>query len=442
MKSNKRGYLLFLVVLLIPLLNAGITGQATSQETGVSVSVVSNIPSLEITSPQNITYTEGDYILLDWTENLIDRVWYNLDNTANTTINASFYFQTSVGSHTLYLYGNQSNGTVLSDQVIFSVTAAPAPLPSGGGGGGRPREIIVKEPVEEKIPIILQQGETKQVKLLLKNEENTEKRIRIEDQNIGNLLTKISDIEFYLSAGQSREVIFTFYAPLNKIPELYIEKVLVKTEDTTEKEISFYIEVESLDFLFDVKVEIPEKPEIFIPGEELIAIVDFYNLGKQEEAEVNIEYLIKNEQGKIIFGEKQSLIIGTSVTITKKLELPKNIEEGDYVFYVKATYDSKTASASKWFRIETKKIFNLGEIGEELSKDKDKIAGAIAILTGLYILSTTLEILFGKKGKYHILKKRTPVKKRIKKKRVIKRKRRKKIKYKPGMISRLLGYKK
>ena len=429
----KRGYLLFFLVLLIPLLNAGVTGQATSQETGISVTVLSN-PVLEIISPTATTYTEGDYILLDWTENLIDTVWYNLDNTANTTINTSFYFQTSIGTHTLYLFGNQSNGTILSDQVIFSVQAAPS-----GRGGGRPREVIVEEEViEEKIPLELHQGETKEVKLLVKNDLNKEAKIRIEDLNLDNLLIKISDIEFYLNSGQTKEVIFTFYASENKIPELYLEKILITTEDY-EKEVSFYIEVESLDFLFDVKVEIPEEPKIFAPGEELTAIVDFYNLGREGEAEVNIEYLIKDEQGKIIFGERQSLIIGTSISITKRLDLPKNIKEGDYVFYVKATYDSKTASASKWFKIERKIVAAdfLKIIKEELGKDKEKIAAAIAILVGLYILLLPLEDLFGKRGKYHLLKRRR--KKVIKKKSRIRAEKKRRKKSKKRIIKRPLG---
>ena len=83
MKLNKRGYLIFLLILSLTLVSA-----ATSQETGISVTVVS-APSLDLVSPQNTTYQEDDYILLDWTENLIDTVWYNLDNGANTTINTS-----------------------------------------------------------------------------------------------------------------------------------------------------------------------------------------------------------------------------------------------------------------------------------------------------------------------------------------------------------------
>jgi len=408
---DKKGWII-LVLLLIPIISAGITGQATNQETGVSVTVIDNVPSLEILSPTATTYTEGDYILLDWNENLIDTVWYNLNQGTNITINTSFYFQTSVGTHTLYLYGNQSNGTILLDQVTFNVQSAP----SGGGGGRReevPEEVGVT-PEKEIFPLTLKQGETKEIKLLLKNEENIEKKIKLVDLNLNDLLIKTNYIEFYLKPGQSKEVTVTFYADKEKTPDLYIEKLLIVTEEY-EKEISFHIEVESIGFLFDVRVEIPEEPSIFAPGEELIANVDFYNLGKQGEAEVNIEYVIKDEQENIIFGEKQILIIVPSVSLTKRLQLPNNIEEGDYIFYVTAEYDSKTAIASKWFKVsKTKGKEKIILLKEALIKYKDKIISIIVILVVGYGLIILLKRVYGKEKKQ-----KAPLrtyKKRVKKK--------------------------
>ena len=91
----------------------------------------------------------------EYNSNLIDTVWYNLDNTSNITINTSFYFQTSLGEHNLYLYGNQTNGTILSDEVTFSVQEAPE---AGGSGGNRPKEVIIEEEIiKEIVPFSLQQ---------------------------------------------------------------------------------------------------------------------------------------------------------------------------------------------------------------------------------------------------------------------------------------------
>src|SRR4030042_5651505 len=392
----KREY--FIGILLILLLTA--INASTSQETGVSVSVVSNNPYLNLVSPQNTTYEENEYILLDYNSNLINTIWYNLDNTANITINTSLYFQASVGQHTLYLYGNISNGTVLSDNVTFTVQQVST------GGGGRGREVIVeKENItisEEKIPVTLKQTETKEIRLLIKNNQATGTNIRIEDKDLTDLLIRISDKEFYLNPGEAKEVTFTFSADKNKIPEVYLERVIIITDDS-QKEILFYIEVESLDFLFDVTLEIPKEPTIYQPGDELISQVTFYNIGKAGETDVQIEYVIKDIDGNILFGEKQILIIGTSLSMTKTFKLPDSIEEGNYLFYIKVTYDSRTASASKWFKVEEKSatpkiiqdfIDNYGEI----------IAKLIAFVVGCYITLNIIALLESKR--YLIRKKR------------------------------------
>jgi len=403
----KRGYFIgILLVLLLTTINA-----STSQETGVSVSVVSNNSYLDLISPQNTTYQENEYILLDYNSNLIDTVWYNLDNTANTTINTSFYFQTSVGQHTLYLYGNMSNGTVLSDNITFTVQAETAP-----SGGGAKKEVIVEEEnitiSEEKIPVTIKQTETKEIRLLIKNNKETGTNIRIDDQDLTDLLIRVSDIEFYLNPGEAKEVTFTFSASKDKTPDIYLEKAILVT-DGLEKEILFYIEVESLGFLFDVDLEIPKDPTVYKPGDELISQVTFYNLGKAGETDVQIEYVIKDIKGNIIFGEKQNLIIGMSLSMTKTFKLPDTIEEGDYIFYIKVTYDSNTASASKWFTVKRTPAF-LSSLKGFLERNGIALAKLTAIIVGSYIFLHVISLIN--------LKRFYPGKRRIAKKRIVKRK--------------------
>jgi len=416
----KRGGISFLFsfIILVFFINAISVIQAvTSQPTGVSVSVVSTASALSIISPTSTgTYYSDDYILLDYTATLIDTVWYNLDNTANITINTSFYFQTTAGIHTLYLYGNKTNGTVLSDDVIFTVTA-----PSTGGGG---KAVIIEDEVnisveESEIPVAIKQGETKEVTLLIKNHYEKTTTIKLEDQNLNDLLISLSETTLTLSPGESREVTVTFTAKEDKTPDLYLEKIIIKT-DSTQQDIWFYVEVESQGFLFDVKVNIPKEPTVYKPGEEILANVMFYNLGKEGDTDVNIEYVIKDTQGNIIFGEKQILIIGTSIDLVKTFKLPENIADGDYLFYVKATYQGKTAIASKWFTIKSESVFerNIKEfprlIAKGFNKDKQLIAIAAAIMLGLYLILGIFEKFFGARGVYYISKRKVKRRKTVK----------------------------
>ncbi len=398
----KRGYyILFLLTLLLPIISAG-----TSQETGVSVTVISDVSVLEIISPTATTYQEDDYILLNYTATLIDTIWYNLDEGSNTTINSSLYFQTSPGTHTLYLYGNQSNGTILSDSVTFNVET----VETVSVGGGRKTVRIEKEiPItleKERIEETLTQGESKLIKFLVENNYNEKVKVNIKSSGLENILKEISQTEFYLEVGESKEITLNITATEDLTPDLYLGGLTVETETTT-KEIILAIEVESLEPLFDVKVEIPKTPTIYQPGEDLTAIIDFFNLGKAREVDVNIEYEIKNEEDEIVFGEKQTLIIGKTVRLTKSFKLPENIEEGSYVFYIKISYDNKTASASKWFTVKAPKLIPKIKLQELIDKHGKIIAQIItSIITTCIVLTFIKRYWLGKRRKYKASKRR------------------------------------
>jgi len=401
MKKSGVIVLFFCLMLALNCINAGrITGAASSQEQGVAVYVLPSTPLLRIDSPLNQTYAQGQYILFDYTAILMESVWYNLDNNSNTTINSSFYLTPSVGSHTAYLYGNHSNGTIYSDQVTFYVQAAEQP--------SKKKKVVIEEEIpvtveKERINISLKQGEEETIRILVKNEYHKKVDVILNRTGLEDILRYISETEFDLEVNEEKEILLTFYASPDLNPDLYLGKLFANTK-TSQKEIILAVEVESSKFLFDVVLDIPKEPTVFQRGDEIISKLDFYNLGAGE-AEVEIEYLIKNEAGEIVFGEKQILLIGASISLTKAFKLPDNIEDGTYVFYVKANYDGKTASASKWFTISsetgTQKFFKglLQKTKQFFSDNKVMIAKVIAFLVALYILYGIICLLFGKKRK-------------------------------------------
>ncbi|MBU2562489.1 MAG: hypothetical protein KKF68_02405 [Nanoarchaeota archaeon] len=96
-----------------------ITGEATDVNIAVSISVI-GVPTLSIIKPKNETYLTTESILLDYSVMAAHTVWYNLDNLANITITSPLNFNTSQGSHILYLYANNSYG-LTSKNVSFFV---------------------------------------------------------------------------------------------------------------------------------------------------------------------------------------------------------------------------------------------------------------------------------------------------------------------------------
>jgi hypothetical protein len=76
------------------------------------------LPILTIHSPENATYIANTSLLLNYSASYEDTVWYNLNGT-NISITSETYFNTSEGSHTIYLYANNSLGTATKNITFF-----------------------------------------------------------------------------------------------------------------------------------------------------------------------------------------------------------------------------------------------------------------------------------------------------------------------------------
>lgn len=124
-------FFLILIIFLFPLsfsLNNStitgevITGNATSQQFGMSISVVyTGLPTLEIVIPENKTYITNFNLLLKYNTSSADDVWYNLDKGANKSLYSLInYFNATDGQHTLYLYANNSYG-LTSKNISFLI---------------------------------------------------------------------------------------------------------------------------------------------------------------------------------------------------------------------------------------------------------------------------------------------------------------------------------
>jgi hypothetical protein len=384
---------LFLVITMLSFLNAvevtgnTITGKVSNQKTNVSIFVLPAVPLIRIDTPtENATYDLGEQILLSYTAILIDTIWYNLDNTENITINTSTYFNASAGTHIIYLYGNESNGTILSDSVSFSVSAAPLPPtpPTGGRGGG----VSVKKDFsvdKEIISVTLKQGETKEELFTVKNTGNKAMKFIIQNPKLREII-KISETEFTLNAEESKIIILDFLAKEASIPNLYLGKLIIQANGI-EKEILISIEIESKKPLFDIKIEIPRGFMHVMPGGELISNIKIFNVERKRSADVLVEYIIKDEKGNEILSESEMIFVETQTTFTKSFEIPMNTKCGKYILYIKATYKEQTGSASAWFNVCKEPVFTLKSI---------LIIGMIiGIIIGLIILI----ILFKKRKK-------------------------------------------
>jgi len=123
---KKRDYVIYIFIFMIifsfqikQIDGETITGEATNANLAISISVI-GAPSISIISPENETYITSTNLLLNYSEENADNLWYNLDNGENVSLTSSVYFNSTEGTHILYLYANNSHGEG-STNIIFTI---------------------------------------------------------------------------------------------------------------------------------------------------------------------------------------------------------------------------------------------------------------------------------------------------------------------------------
>ena len=102
-----------------------IQAKATTMLASLLITVDANPPVIFIISPLNKTYNYNNSIELNFTitDNNLDKIYYNIDDGANTTItsNTTFSVNETTLSHKLTLFANDTLGQLNSSSVTFSI---------------------------------------------------------------------------------------------------------------------------------------------------------------------------------------------------------------------------------------------------------------------------------------------------------------------------------
>lgn len=445
--------------------------KATFDTTSLSITVDANAPDLFIIHPQNTTYRTNTSLPLNYSVSDkvsdIDAIWYNLDRGNNISLIGNTTFNTSEGSHTLYLFANDTKGYLNnSESVTFFVNTTNNPptliqnIPNltwnedtsttlnltqyfndsdnddltytftsvnnivitvnnagiatftpesnffgirnttatandsiaatnsnlfylivtdvaepsgpsggaggggGGGGGGGATGVEVVEEIEnieiepEILKVSLKQGETKRESIRIKNIGDEKLDININLEGIKDFVlfqTGLSTQNFELQPGEEKTIQIVFSIGSDQIPDLYVKDIII-TSASQKKIVKVVIDIESKGPIFDVKIEIPEEFLEIAPGKDLLAQLNIFNIKGVEAVDVHVIYTIKDMEGNIILEEDEYLAVETKTTFIKRLRIPSNLEEGNYVLYVRVEYDDTVGSSSALFSISKKYV--------------------------------------------------------------------------------------
>ncbi|MBI2044225.1 hypothetical protein HYT24_02570 [Candidatus Pacearchaeota archaeon] len=280
--------------------------------------------------------------------------FYSLSNSAGAGTEANFESTAYKGDSDAVETDEESAASEEEE----TTTATSTTTTSGGGGGGgssSSSEIVIPKVAKgfnvnpEQISTSLTQGEVMTETFRVTNKKGTQVEFTIKSQLEEGLIF-IEESEFTLNPGESKEISVDFIAREDTKPTLYLGKIIVKGGGES-AEILVAISVESKGALLDVRTEIPKKYHEILPGGELLANINMFNLGISKRADINLKYVISDFNGKVIFTKNETLAIETQTSFVTSIEIPPNVPYGKYVLYVEATYDGKVAGATANFEV-------------------------------------------------------------------------------------------
>lgn len=347
-----------------------VTGDIISS-VSLNITVTAFFPLLTILSPENITYTTNESLLLNFSVGSEQTIWYNLDSTTNITINSSLNFNTSQGSHTLYLYANSSFGNVTAKNVTFAINSSAVEIPSGGssGGGGSTtsgKKIVKQEdkkvidltiiPNEFIIDIIF--GDEKEERIAIKN-FGDRATLNVVLNQLENVI-KFRESSFSLNKGEEKTLIFDVVGPDRG---LIVGTIRFEEEGILRAEVPVIINTRSKNFLFDVKVTTPIGFENLKIGENLVVDIKILQIGSREEADVVVNYIVKDFNGNTLLEENETFLILEEKSFSKEI-VTSGLEPGKYVLGLEIVYPGGFAVTSMEFDTSPQ-LSPLGNVNEQ-----------------------------------------------------------------------------
>lgn len=339
--------------------------KATALFFGIAVRIDLDPPSITIDDPETTgSYTTATNIPLNFivydTPAGVDKIYYNIDDSSNITITENITFTSSLGTHTLKLFANDTKGNINFTSVNFTVTSPSAVGSSGsggagGGGGGGGKSFQEITPIysiaidKEIIKMRVKQGETVLDNFTLKNTGNVKMGLKLFIQGLSKFLM-LNKEDVIINPGESDEVKTIATASETEKAEVYTGKILISSDKINEVILTI-IEVIEKKALFDVKVDLIKDQETTEQGKVINPQIMIYNLGDLKPVDVELFYSLRDFDGKDIIYHEETFAVGEQKLFTGKIKIPSDLKEGFYLIYTKVTYNNQTAVSSFPFKV-------------------------------------------------------------------------------------------
>ncbi|MBU0958912.1 MAG: hypothetical protein KKB31_03115 [Nanoarchaeota archaeon] len=377
-------YLIFIFILAcVPLTLAitgeVITGEATSVPTNVSIFVLPGPPVILIRSPENKTYSSQDVLVNYSVRNNFTHVGYNIDGGNNIFLSNltddSFSLNLPWGFHILYMFANSSLGnfsknvsfTLEEEIVIPSSSSSSSSGSSSGGSSGGSVSTTKFEFSEEILEVSFLQGQSKKESFTITNTGTRDVSLELEIEGLENFAL-LNQNTLELPKGESKTISVNFFSLSTAPSGLYFGKLIARGNGV-EESLLLIVDVKQREALFDVNVEVLPNYKTVPPGKKMSVTIDMINIGLSGTA-VDVElmvYLVNLDRETILEASKETLAVKEELSITRKIQLPQDIEYGTYLVVADLIYTNITASSYDSFEVgERGPFYFISYIGREL----------------------------------------------------------------------------
>jgi len=213
-----------------------------------------------------------------------------------------------------------------------------------------PKESFSLDTVLLKLNIV-EKGQTES-NIKLTNNEDLEKSFSLSFSNLDGMVT-LEETEFILSPGESKDIKILFKDSEGKVG-VYVGDLIIDS-NSVRKVLPIILNVEDKNRNFAiVNTPIKEYENVY-PGAKFGLQIKMFNLLGDGLQEVGVKYVVKDFNDNVVLVEEENFAIKGSIEITKILDIPKSLSQGDYVFITSITYGDVVTNSGYLFKISERK---------------------------------------------------------------------------------------
>ncbi len=224
----------------------------------------------------------------------------------------------------------------------------------------------------------LNRGETLSTTLNVKNLGESE-NFTFSIKDLNNTFS-LSSNKISIKKGETGSVNVNVSA-INAKYGIYVGHILISNGVDSQK-IPVITSVHTSNQVFAINLNVAPEDKQLQKGGSLSTDINFFNIYDNDPHPVTLKYEVFNLDGEIILSESEDMTIGSKLSFTKKLQLPQDIEDGNYVFAVILNYSNTTTSSNYLFSVGAPDYFSFFNVN------------FLAVIVVIFVILTFVLILY------------------------------------------------